>query len=515
MNYWQNLQSASGLGSGLVWMAPAFCLACLLAAAALPAARGRVRGAMMLFVPALVGLLIAAALRSGGSDLTHTGYRWVRHLALFFMCIAALSLASIFLFDVLLARLRLSPPAILRDLIVAVSYIAIALFLLRAAGVELAGIVATSAVVTAVIGFSLQDTLGNIMGGMALQMERSITVGDWVRIDPYEGIVKEIRWRQTSIETRNWDTVVIPNSVLMKSSVVVLGKRQGRPRQKRTWVYFNVDFRHSPTLVMETVQNALRADPIDNVALEPAPNIVMMDYKESYASYAVRYWLVDLSHDDPTSSQVRARIYAALMRAGISPSIPAQSVFLTQENQRRRDRKQRLELQKRMDALAAVEIFQPLTESERLELAGRLRLTPFVRGEVMVRQGEAGSLLYIIADGEAEVQVSVQEGAPRPVATLHAGNFFGEMALMTGEPRSATVMAFGDVVCYTLDRASFMETLQHRPAIAQEISGLLARRRIELEAVREQLNEESRRRRIDTEQINLLKRIRSFFNLLV
>src|SRR5207237_1194921 len=86
-------------------------------------------------------------------------------------------------------------------------------------GVNLSGIVATSAVVTAVIGFSLQDTLGNVMGGMALQMERSIGVGDWVRLGDVEGVVREIRWRQTSIETRNWDTVVIPNSVLTTSDV--------------------------------------------------------------------------------------------------------------------------------------------------------------------------------------------------------------------------------------------------------------------------------------------------------
>src|SRR2546423_206283 len=169
------------------------------------------------------------------------------------------------------------------------------------------GIVATSAVITAVVGFSLQDTLGNVMGGMALQMERSITVGDWIRVDQQEGRVVEIRWRQTSIETRNWDTVVIPNSVLMKGQVLLLARRTGEPRQHRQWVYFNVDFRFAPTDVVEAVETALCAEPIENVASEPAAHCIVSDFKESYISYAVRYWLTDLALTDPTDSVVRQR----------------------------------------------------------------------------------------------------------------------------------------------------------------------------------------------------------------
>ena len=167
----------------------------------------------------------------------------------------------------MLGVVRLKPPRILRDLLIAFSYIIIAITLLSKSGVDLTGIVATSAVITAVVGFSLQDTLGNVMGGMALQMERSISVGDWIRVDQQEGRVVEIRWRQTSIETRNWDTVVIPNSVLMKGQVLLLGRRISAPRQHRQWVYFNVDFRFAPTDVVAAVETALCAEPIENVVV--------------------------------------------------------------------------------------------------------------------------------------------------------------------------------------------------------------------------------------------------------
>jgi small-conductance mechanosensitive channel len=110
------------------------------------------------------------------------------------------------------------------------------------------------------------------MGGMAIQMERTIAVGDWIKVNDNVGVVKEIRWRQTSIETRNWDTVVIPNGVLMKSSVVVWAGARGRPRQHRQYVYFNVDYRYPPTEVIAAVNSAVAADPLPNVAAEPAPH---------------------------------------------------------------------------------------------------------------------------------------------------------------------------------------------------------------------------------------------------
>ena len=99
------------------------------------------------------------------------------------------------------------------------------------------------------------------------------------------------------------------------------------------------------------------------------------------------------------------------------------------------------------------------------------------------------------------------------VASLGAGEFFGEMGLMTGEPRTATVIALTDVECYRLDKDAFKETLQSRPEIAEDISAILARRRVELEAAREDLDEEAKRKRMDYHQGDLLRRIKNFFIL--
>jgi small-conductance mechanosensitive channel len=496
------------------WVALCFMLAAALLYAFIPAERVRIRNAVLLFAVAFVGLLASALLLTYGVAQKSSPYRWTQWSARFIANVALVNLASVLVFDVALDAVRLKPPRIMRDLLLAFAYIVIALTLLSQSGVDLTGIVATSAVITAIIGFSLQDTLGNIMGGMALQMERTIGVGDWVRIDTHEGRVKEIRWRQTSIETRNWDTIVIPNSVLMKGQVTILGRRAGEAQQHRMWVYFNVDFRYSPADVIDTVEAALRAEPIPNVAREPAPNCIFMDFKESYGSYAVRYWLTDLSVDDPTNSIVRQRIYFALRRASIPLSIPAQSLFITEEDESRRQRKQLQEIERRDEALKQVELFHTLTDAERREMAERLVDAPFVRGEAMTRQGAEAHWLYIITSGEAEVRVAA-EGSQlsEKVATLGAGNFFGEMGLMTGETRTATVIAGTDVECYRLDKEAFHDILRRRPEIAEDISHILARRRVELDGIREGLNEEAMRQRMRRTQHDVLNRIRNFFKL--
>jgi CRP-like cAMP-binding protein len=299
----------------------------------------------------------------------------------------------------------------------------------------------------------------------------------------------------------------------MKGQVTLLGRRTGAPRQHRQWVYFNVDFRYAPADVIEAVEKALQAEPIPNVAREPAPHCLVIEFMDSYARYAARYWLTDMALTDPTDSVVRSRVYFALRRVGIPLSIPAQSLFITEDDSQRRERKRGEEIEDRVETLASVELFHALTDEERRQLAAELSVAPFARGEAITRQGAEAHWLYIMTKGEAEVRVAVDGNLSKKVATLHEGDFFGEMGLMTGEPRTATIIALTGVECYRLDKESFIEVIKSRPEIAEDISHILARRRVELEAVREGLNEQAKRKRMNHAQGDLLKRIRNFFTL--
>jgi len=250
------------------------------------------------------------------------------------------------------------------------------------------------------------------------------------------------------------------------------------------------------------------------VAADPAPSCLLTEFKEGYAAYALQYWIADPAAADATTSAVGVRIYYALSRAGIKLSIPTRAVVVLQKDEDVKESTRRHEAARRAAALRGVDILQSLTAEELSLLAERLKAAPFAQGELLTRQGAHADWLYIMVSGEAEVRLYSADGATfQAVRTLHAGDFLGEMALMTGEPRSATVVALGDVVCYRLDQEDFQDVLARRPELAESISGVLAQRKLALAEARGGLDEEARRQGLKTEQRNLLSVIRRFFHL--
>lgn len=203
-------------------------------------------------------------------------------VALGFALLCAVALATKLLFHLALPKLGVTIPRILADIVTAVG-VAVALIIVgQRAGFSVAGLITTSAVLTAVIGFALQDTLGNIMGGLALQLDNSVKVGDWISLGAGQpaGRVAEIRWRYTAIETRTWDTIIVPNGVLTKSQVTVIGRRSHEPSQQRRQVEFFVDFRTPPTEVIRAVERSLQGSSIANVADSPPPRVLFFGVKE-------------------------------------------------------------------------------------------------------------------------------------------------------------------------------------------------------------------------------------------
>ncbi len=479
-----------------------------------PKKRRRIRnvaGTLLLYLFALVGAYVL--------DLcgAHTPARVAREVSELFGAVTVVNLSSVLLFDVALSALGLSFAPFLGSLVLVIGNIAAVAMSLNRLGVNLSSILATSAVLTAITTFSLQGTLSNVVGGIALQIDDSIRVGDWVQLENgRQGKVREIRWRYTVIETRDWDTMIVPNSTILSSTVTILGKRDGQPLQHRMWVYFNVDFRYSPVDVIEAVDRALQAAPIEGVATEPKPHAICFDFakdtRDSFAYYAVRYWLTDLAKDDPTSSRVRERIYTALKRANIPLAIPGARLWVEQDDLEHRERKKRNEAERRAKALEAVEFLRTMRDDERAYVAERLKYALFAPGETITKQGAVAHWLYIIVGGMAEVRVSI-EGQDRAIAKIQAPGFVGEMGLMTGEPRTATVVALTEVECYRLDKEAFNKIVTDRPEIAGEISSLLATRKVELQAVREDLDAESKRRALDAEHRRLLLTIQRFFGL--
>ncbi len=428
--------------------------------------------------------------------------------------ITVIRLWGLVVFRIILPRMRVMPPRIAEDIFVIIGYIAWGLVRLRYAGLDLGSIVATSAMITAVVAFAMQDTLGNILGGLALQLDNSIEIGDWIKVDDISGRVVDIRWRSTLVETRNWETVVFPNSQLMKNKFLVLGRRTDQPVQWRRWVWFNVHLGVTPTRVVNAVESAILQAEIDNVSKAPQPSCVLMEMDKGCARYALRYWLTDLAADDSTDASVRWHVYTALERAGIKLTVEEQNVHYVKESEKYEEAMRQRELLRRIKTLKRVELFAPMTDDELRKLAERLRYAPFAKGNVIARQGTpAQHWLFIIISGEAEVYLEGAGGEKRSLNVLSNGAFFGEMSLMTGSPRVATVVARTDVECYRLDKEAFEEILLARPGIAEEISHILVTRRMQLDSAMQNLDEEAKHKVIHHQHGEVLATVKRFFGL--
>ena len=238
-----------------------------------------------------------------------------------------------------------------------------------------------------------------------------------------------------------------------------------------------------------------------------------MDFEHGYGRYALRYWLTDFSQDDPTDSEVRAHVLAALQRAGLRIAVPEYNLHTVKEGGKHLQAVKSREINHRLDALRHVDLFAGMSEEERQTVAERLVFAPFAKGDVMTRQGAVAHWLYLLTAGEAEVVVDQADGARRVINTLPAGTCFGEMGLLTGEPRRATVVAATEVECYRLDKASLEDILHSRPSLAEDFSRMLVTRQADLDQKLKAADAEQFARRALRDHSEILARIRGFFGL--
>ena len=167
----------------------------------------------------------------------------------------------------------------------------------------------------------------------------------------------------------------------------------------------------------------------------------------------------------------------------------------------------------RLALLGSLELFAPLTEGERLSLSEWLKPVPLAPREVLIRQGETAESLFVLTRGELDVY-SEAPGAPRQhLAKVSAPAYVGEMGLLTGQPRRATVLAAAEALCYRLDKSDFEAILSARPELAEALSQTIAAREAANSATLAALTADARSRATMTRAGDLVQRIREFFKL--
>ncbi|HEX7328552.1 MAG TPA: mechanosensitive ion channel family protein [Casimicrobiaceae bacterium] len=475
----------------------------------------------MFFTPhrrrGLVPLLVVVAVGVGGlwtvaryGQLIHAATLPVilREASLALVAIGVIQIVVRFVFQTVLARRGI--PRILDEFVIALALIGYAIYRMNAIGVNLAGLITTSAVLTGALAFSAHSTLGNLWGGIALQLEKTCRVGDWVRIENLTGQVVGIRWRSMSIATPTHETIVIPNSVLMNNKVTVVARHGEERTGWLRFVEFQVIFAHSPESVIAVVEKALAKADIPFLGRDRPPEVVCQAYRDNGIEYAVVYELTDVARYWTADSLIRVHVYAALARVGFALPFPHRVVEMrTDERIESAER----EIEHRRAALATMNLFASLTDDERATLARTLTTELYAGGDTIFMTGEPGDSLYLLAAGRVEIVGTDAQGASHRFATLDAPAYFGEGGLLLGQPRGATVIASGEARCYRLVKADFDRIVRARPALVEKLAAVLAERQAENDATLQALDADAREARAAGRTADFMRRMQQFFGI--
>jgi small-conductance mechanosensitive channel/CRP-like cAMP-binding protein len=468
----------------------------------------RRRGPVVLAAFALLMVGALWVLVQWGDTLPNrTLYEIAREATLALLAVAVMRAVLQVVAGTLLSRFHVPP--IVTDVLLGLALIAYALVRLNVVGVNLAGIVTTSAVITGAIAFSAQEVLGALWAGLSLQAERTLRLGDWIRFGGSVGQIETIRWRTTTIRTPANEAVIIPNALLIKERVQIILRTGGREAPRREIPFF-ADYDHTPGEVIRVVTEALRMAKIANVLADPEPRCVCTGFDDSAIDYEAHYWLADYDNVMVTDSEVRSHVFAALQRAGIRIPFPQRDVHVDRASP---EGAMRREMAIRLRVLSGIELFDGLNETERDALAAALERLPFADGGVLFRKGDAADSLYVLAAGRLAVYDEGGDRGRRLLARVVAPDYVGEMGLLTGQPRGATVVADGEVMCYRVDKAGFDSILRRRPEIVDQLSQVLARRQADNDATLAALSVDDRGQHARSRARELVRRIRQFFAL--
>jgi small-conductance mechanosensitive channel len=490
------------------WASPWIVGPAALVATLVLARLARLRSALRpLVIPfALTALALAAFTALRGARLAEVG---VASLLFLVPGLVLLVRGCVILFQSLFRRSQGEPPPALLDSVISVLLYGVGGAAIAKAwfGAELTVFLTTSAVVGAVVGLALQDTLGNLFTGIALHAEGPFRVGDWVRVGDHEGKVEQVSWRATRLRTWDGDTLTIPNIELSRRAVV----NYSVPRTPHSrLVHIGVSFGTPPNKVLSTLSEILEEVP--GLPAEPAPVLRVVGYNESTVQYEVRYFVDAYQDYRRVEGEIFRLIWYHFRRRGVEIPFPVRSVYLHRVDGSGPSQAEPM-MTRLEQTLRGIDLFRPLGDAALGMVARRFRHLHYAAGERIIQEGDDGDSFCIIDRGEVEVRKGLG-GAERPLARLEEGQFFGEMALLTGQRRAATVVATTDVDLFSIDKRGFHDVLVAHPAIATDISAILAERREALTQVQDEtgLPLEAGTPQGQLKQ-HLLDRIREYFGL--
>ncbi|BAC08381.1 cyclic nucleotide-binding domain-containing protein [Thermosynechococcus vestitus] len=359
---------------------------------------------------------------------------------------------------------------------------------LQTAGIDLSSLTVLAGVLGIGFGFGLQNLASNFISGLVILLEHPIKVGDFIEVDGLLGTVEKISIRATIIRTNDSQYVIVPNNRFIEKNVV--NWSYGSP-DSRIHIPVSVAYGSDTVLVTEALLSAARQDP--RVLLTPPPSVWFRGFGESAYLFELLVWINRPQDSEPIKSALNFLIEQELRQRQIEVPFPQLDLRLRDLGELRSlahyyhrcaasvpqtsavTAPAAPEMAKAEPSLTNllrnISCFSRCSNAELqmlIELGNREFYTV---GEVICREGDPGDAFYIILEGSVEVR---SEQLNQILATLYEGEFFGEIAVLTGMPRSATVRALEETVLFVVHRAAVQRLLQAHPQLAEEIARELA-----------------------------------------
>jgi small-conductance mechanosensitive channel/CRP-like cAMP-binding protein len=419
-------------------------------------------------------------------------------------------ITELLLWDAIVApRLGGQVPRLLKDVTATIIFLlAIGGFIGLTLGLPVTGLWATSGVLGLVVGFAVLSMIADVFSGIAINVDRPFTIGDWIRVHPRGtdlliGCVEEVSWRATRIRDADHIVHVIPNSLLGSMVVTNLSLPETTSR-------FDLSFRLDFEVPAERALRVLKAGVTgaESVLADPKPSVRIEELGDRGIEYVVRYWIDTAQYSPPNGRHlVCSSVLAHLNAAGIGLAHTQRDLYIGPL------REPALDLANDRPALVKrTALFQSLTTEEAQDLAASMTERRFRAGDVVFNQHDAGDSMFLVVEGLLFV-LSPDDGHGEPlrVGQVAAGQFFGEMSLLTGEPRSATISAALDCVTYEIKKADLSVLLERRPEVALDIASVVAERQARNLETCQRANRDAQRVEVTNLAEQLFKKMTEFF----